>query len=130
MIILRSRNSFNLKRRSKPNKARSECRKADKAWSDEVRQKDGFRCQWCIYRGIPAQPNNHNHAHHIVSRAVCGKKGRHDPENGMTLCFHDHYFRLKQDVDGYIKFRDEWLKSRGLTYEDLKRKYEGNYDKI
>lgn len=98
--------------------------KLHKLWSGAVRWNHEYRCQWCIVIKGSAVSARTNHAHHIVSKGVCGNTGRYEVENGMTLCYYCHFHRLKQDVDGYIAFRDAWLNDRGLTYLGLKAKYE------
>lgn len=86
-------------------------------WSLAVRTRDEWTCQWC------GKQDRKNHAHHIVSRALCGTNGSFEVENGMTLCLREHLFRLKADPDAYIAFRDTWLKKQGLDYHELRDKY-------
>jgi len=88
-----------------------------KLWSNVVRTRDGFACQWC------GKVSNRNHAHHIVAKSLCNKIGFYDPRNGMTLCFRCHIVRLKSEVDEYIAFRDKWLARRSMNYVDLRKEY-------
>ena len=87
-----------------------------KKWSLAVRTRDG-RCQWC------GRTEGKMDAHHIVPKSVSLNAGRYELENGMTLCFRCHQHLLPTDPDGYIKFRDEWLKARGLDFHELRFKY-------
>lgn len=91
-------------------------------WSLAVRTRDDWTCQWCLYEGKIKKSKN-NHAHHIVSRSICGNNGAFEVENSCTLCYFHHIIHLKQDPDAYIAFRDSWLKKQGLDYHDLREKY-------
>ena len=92
-------------------------------WSSVVRQRDNYACQWCAHDG-KHKVNLSNHAHHIVSRALCGNNGAFDVDNGVTLCFQCHLFRLKSEVDEYIAFRDKWLLDNiGVDYQFLRDKF-------
>ena len=86
-------------------------------WSKVIRNRDRFICQWC---GRYENPGN---AHHIVPKGVCGNAGRFELENGMHLCVNCHRNRLPTDPDGYIKFRDEYLKQKNLNYFDMRARY-------
>lgn len=87
-----------------------------KYWSQIVRSLDGHTCQWCGSKNKPQ-------AHHIVAQGICSIIARYIIENGMTLCYACHIHRLKIDPDGYIEFRDNWLKERGLNYQEMKTIY-------
>lgn len=84
-------------------------------WSLEVRRLAKNKCEWC---GTTKQPQ----AHHIVARSLCSHAGQVMLANGMCLCFRCHIHRLKADVDGYIQVRDEVLKRRGVSYQELRIK--------
>ena len=89
-------------------------------WSQAVRQRDRYACQWCAHDG-KVNVNLHNHAHHIVSRALSGTCGSFDITNGVTLCYYCHIQRLKSEVDEYIWFRDKWLKENvGMSYVEMR----------
>jgi len=77
-------------------------------WSESVRQRDGYACQWCLQDGRRNVSLKH-HAHHIVPRSVSGTTGAFDVDNGITLCYPCHLFRLKSYIDEYIEFRNKWL---------------------
>jgi len=94
-------------------------KKLHKLWADTIKSRDNYTCQWCFKKCS----GSGLHAHHIVSRAICGNYGRFDIDNGVSLCFHCHIQRLKDFVDEYIDLRDEWLMNRGLSYITLKKKY-------
>ena len=68
---------------NKIKEARKLLKKEDKKWSDEVRERDGFRCVVCK-RSV--KPN----AHHIIPRE--NKLLRHKLFNGITLCPKHHKF--------------------------------------
>jgi HNH endonuclease len=92
-------------------------------WSHVVRERDGYRCQWCLHDGR-VNTNIHHHAHHIVSRALSGTNGAFDVKNGVTLCYYCHIQRLKSEVDEYIAFRDRWLEANvGEDYGSLREKF-------
>jgi len=84
-------------------------------WSLEVRRLAGNKCEWC---GTTKKLQ----AHHIVARSLCSHAGQTMLANGMCLCFRCHIHRLKADVDGYIQVRDEVLKRRGVSYQELRIK--------
>ena len=67
------------------------------------------------------------HAHHIIPRSRLinhgNMAGYFDLDNGVTLCLSCHFYRLKDYVDSYIIWRDEWLLKRGIKYSDLEKKY-------
>lgn len=86
-------------------------------WSEYVRKRDKYICQWC---GRHEEPAN---AHHIVAKSICQNAGRFEVENGMTLCVHCHMNLVPTMHDEYVVFRDKWLAARGLNYFDLRAKY-------
>ena len=86
-------------------------------WSEYVRKRDKFTCQWC---GKHEEPAN---AHHIVAKSICQNAGRFEVENGMTLCVNCHMNKVPTMHDEYVSFRDKWLSGRGLNYFDLRCKY-------
>jgi hypothetical protein len=59
-----------------------------------------------------------------VSRGICGNNGSFDVENGVTLCYACHLYRLKSEVDEYIAFRNKWLEENvGVDYLSLREKF-------
>jgi len=82
-------------------------------WSTIIRKRDNYTCQWCGSK-------KKSQAHHIVAQSLCSILGRLDKRNGMTLCYACHIHRIKIEPDEYIDFRDEWLKSRGLDYQNMR----------
>lgn len=82
-------------------------------WSQIIRKRDKHTCQWC---GSKTKPQ----AHHIVAQSLCSTIARLDQRNGVTLCYACHIHRLKIDQDGYIKWRDEWMRYRALSYGYLR----------
>lgn len=101
-------------------------KKLHKMWADKVRERDSLQCQWCLARKGSATPSRTNHAHHIVSKGIGGNACRFEIENGMILDYYCHIFRLKNDPDQYILFRNEWLAARGLNYKEMLFKYRNN----
>lgn len=91
-----------------------------KLWAEHCKERDNGSCQWCGKRPKPQGL----HAHHVVSVGISGNAGRFEIENSMALCMKCHIYRLKDDVDGYIRFRDDWLMKRGLNYFDMRRDYQ------
>jgi 5-methylcytosine-specific restriction endonuclease McrA len=93
---------------------------ADALWSKYIRLRDRDTCQRCRRPG--------NQPHHIFSRRHLGT--RHDPENGVLLCFYCHHviahsdyetireFHLKKlGEDNYKRLR---LRAYALTKPDYK----------
>lgn len=92
-------------------------------WSYTVRQRDGYVCKWCEHDGRH-NVNTKNHAHHIVPRSVSGTNGAFDVDNGVTLCYPCHLYRLKSEVDEYIAFRNKWLEENvGVDYFTFRDKF-------
>ena len=86
------------------------------AWSLIVRRRDKGTCQWC-------GSTKRVQAHHIVARGIANNTGHCAVDNGMTLYFHCHIHKLKQDTEQYVVFRDDWLKARGLFYAEMRKKW-------
>jgi len=82
--------------------------KLHELWSYVVRYRDGFACQWCLFDDRK-NVNRCHHAHHIVARALGKTAGSYELDNGVTLCYHCHIDRIKNEPDEYIAFRDAWL---------------------
>jgi hypothetical protein len=92
-------------------------------WSLAVRERDDYICQWCLHDGKRYRSKKH-HAHHIVPRSICGTNGAFDIDNGMTLCYTCHLFRMKNYPDEYIQFRDKWLQENiGVSYYLMREKF-------
>lgn len=93
-------------------------RKCLKFWSLRVRQAEGYRCQWCGKKSI------RNHAHHFVPRSICNLYGLFDLRNGVTLCYRDHLYKIRDYPDEYIKFRESYLMEKyNITYEQLRAEF-------
>lgn len=86
------------------------------AWSIIVRRRDRGICQWC-------GSSERVQAHHIVARGIANNAGHCALDNGMTLCYQCHFHKLKQDAEQYVVMRDEWLKARGLNYNEMRKKW-------
>jgi hypothetical protein len=98
-------------------------KKLHSLWSVTVRTRDRYACQWCLHDGKRNVSLTH-HAHHIVPRSICGNNGSFDVDNGVTLCYPCHLFRLKSEVDEYIEFRNKWLQENiGVDYPWLREKF-------
>jgi len=107
-----------MKKISKQKKRTIEINKLLGLWSKIIRKNTPY-CVWC-------GATDRLQAHHIVSRGIT-KNNKHSwflIENGMTLCYKCHMFRIKSDVDEYIKTRDDYLKSKNLNYFDMKKMYQ------
>ena len=79
--------------------------KADKAWSEAIRARDGK----CIICGRKSNLQ----AHHAINRR--GKKAtRWDLRNGITLCVKCHLFGIHgNQVDG--EFHDNYIVARNIS---------------
>ncbi len=91
-------------------------RKLDKQWSEEVKKRAGYKCEYC---------NNEHKAlnsHHIFSRS--NKAVRHDLDNGICLCIGHHTFSVKFSAHKTPAEFIEWIKDyRGKEwYERLRKK--------
>jgi len=87
-------------------------------WSLCIRYRDE-RCVWC-------GSTNMLQAHHIVAKSMLGGKlpGLWDYDNGMSLCYRCHIHKLKADPDAYIEVRDNFLISKGLSYQILRDRFD------
>lgn len=76
---------------------------ADQRWAEEVKRRAGYRCE---YDGtFYGKGHRGLHAHHIFSRAI--KATRHDPENGVALCYgHHRGFAHRHPLDFH-----EWIRT-------------------
>ena len=92
-------------------------RKLKKLCSDLTYERDKKTCQWCKKK---IQHRQGAHAHHIVSKATCNVYGRYDLMNLVLLCYRCHFYRLKDDVDAYINWRNTYLWEQDLDYPQLK----------
>ena len=79
-----------------------ERRKLDKEWSLTVRQRDNFKCQVC------GHIKNRNHAHHLIPKHANAEL-RHNPRNGLCLCFRCHKVGPKAAHQNPLWF-NKWLK--------------------
>jgi len=86
--------------------------KDDIAWSDMIRKRAGWTCQRCGHRF--GQATMGLHAAHIFSRAI--KKTRHDPDNGLALCYGCHSWGHRNPLEFHA-----WAKGKLGTekYEAL-----------
>ena len=115
------RTGFKTKPRSKRTKRQKKVEDADKAWGLAVRKTDKDLCQWCKLDGKQVYGNQ---PHHIVSRSH--KVLRWDVENGVTLCYPCHMFRITREPVEYTKFLFEWLGGEKI-YNNLKERSKINY---
>lgn len=77
--------------------------RADKVWSEVVRNRAGNKCEVC-------RSADHVQAHHLVDRSVW--QLRHDVENGLCLCpLHHKYSRFVSAHKGGLQFF-YWLYTR------------------
>lgn len=86
-------------------------------WGRAIRKRDG-KCQWC-------GKTDNLHAHHIVARGGGSVKewSKYEWNNGVTLCWHCHFYKLKQDSHAYVEWLDSWLEQRDLSYSLMKHTY-------
>ena len=93
-------------------------RYCDDLWAEWVKLRDGKKCVKC---GTEFEL----HSHHIIKRGVWNL--RYDIDNGLTLCFYDHFHWLRQNPMDYIK----WLNDKypGLLDKlELKRYEKARHD--
>jgi hypothetical protein len=105
------------KSRKETAKRRKNLKSKDIAWSLEVKELAGNRCEYC-------GKTEYLNSHHIFSRS--NRKLRWDTENGVCLCSGHHLFSLFSAHKSPLEFA-EWLKQkRGVRwYEKLRRKAKG-----
>jgi len=107
-------------------------RKADRLWSERVRERDGGKCVIC-------GESKNVQTHHLIDRSV--KHLRHRLENGVTLCPRCHKFDRRISAHrGAIPFserlRDErpeqfkWVMDHYLFLDDAEWDYRGAYWKL
>jgi 5-methylcytosine-specific restriction endonuclease McrA len=90
-----------------------ERKELDRIWSRIVLERDGRTCQLCGRTG--------NNPHHVFSRKHLST--RHDPDNGITLCWACHIHRAHSD---YETFRDFIIGRWGQDkYDRMKRRAYG-----
>lgn len=91
-------------------------KKLDDKWSLEVKERAGFKCEYCQNEHKPLN------SHHIFSRS--NKAVRHDLDNGICLCVGHHTFSSKFSAHKTPAEFIEWIKEyRGLDwYERLRAK--------
>jgi 5-methylcytosine-specific restriction endonuclease McrA len=88
---------------------------ADRNWGRLIKKRDNWTCQRCgtVYpkksRGL--------HAAHIFSRRF--KRTRHDPMNGVALCFGCHMHFHSNPLQFHV-WAEEWLGAR--SYALLKKR--------
>ncbi len=82
----------------------------DDAWSIKVKEKAGFKCEYC---GLEAPLNSH----HIYSRS--NKAVRWDVDNGICLCVGHHTFNSRFSAHKTpIEFIEWLIKYKGQEYMD------------
>ena len=90
-------------------------KKADAEFAKLIKDRDKWTCQRCK---TPHQVKSRGlHAAHIFSRRF--KATRHDPENGVALCFACHMLFHSRPLEFH-----EWVEERlgSERYEALKAK--------
>lgn len=73
-------------------KLRKEC---DKLWSEAVRTRDGNKCVLC-------GSNSHCQAHHWCHTKAQGNATRWDINNGITLCYTCHLYKVHSGAAYYM----------------------------
>lgn len=88
----------------------------DRKWSKQVRERDGYQCQYpeCQNGG------KFTNAHHIFPRAR--RNTRHDLLNGITLCAWHHTFGPDSAHKAPEAFRKLMKKHLGKNYMKLQDK--------
>lgn len=110
--------------------AKHKADKADTYFSLWVRNRDDFTCQRCGKRYEP--PTSAIHCAHFIGR---GKENtRFDPDNCISLCFHDHQYFHGHPMEFIDWFTDRFgenlvndLRLRGVGYKKKDRKLEEMY---
>ena len=83
--------------------------KADKLWSELVRQRNKGRCEICSK--LATNP------HHIIGRKNLTL--RHDPRNGVNLCYYCHVGSKTSAHNDPLGFQDWLIKHRRADYNYL-----------
>ena len=88
---------------------------ADAKWAKLIKERDAWTCQKC--RTVYPRKSRGLHAAHIFSRRF--KRTRHDPMNGVALCFGCHMHFHSNPLQLY-KWAEEYLGAR--SYRLLKER--------
>ena len=84
----------------------------DRKWSKAVKERDHWTCQKC--RTVYPKKSRGLHAAHIFSRRF--KRTRHDPINGVALCFGCHMHFHSNPIE-FMEWAEEHLGER--TFKEL-----------
>ena len=91
----------------KPKKQKDLTPRVDKLWSELVKIKAGYKCEYC---GISTTLNSH----HIFP--IGNKATRWDLENGMCLCVSHHKFgKFSAHLSG-MEFAEWVIEKRGIDW--------------
>ena len=88
---------------------------ADRKWAQLVKERDHHTCQRC--GKVHPKKSQGLHAAHIFSRRF--KNTRHDPLNGVALCFGCHMHFHSNPLE-FHEWAEELLGSD--VYEDLRKR--------
>lgn len=92
-------------------------RKLDKAWADEIKKRDNYKCAVC---GNTKTLNSH----HILPKHGY-KEYRHDLKNGITLCVTCHKFGRNSAHKNALAFTEFIAMYRTDQYYYLMEKIHG-----
>lgn len=85
-------------------------RRADKVFSNFIRERDDWTCQLCDgWHGEGSGQRRNLHCSHFWGRAR--KSTRFDPDNCIAACYSCHYWKLEKEKQG--RYRDLMLKRLG-----------------
>ena len=89
-----------MSRKKKANPVRTLERKQLKLWSGDVKERAGFKCEWC-------GKTEYLNAHHIISKRY--KPLRFHRMNGMALCPKHHKFGIGSSAHENPILVIDWL---------------------
>ena len=106
-------------------------RRLFKKWSEAVRARDNFTCQYCgIKRGdLLNNKTAKIDAHHILPRAIKDNPLKFDIQNGISLCPKHHKFSTSESFHKNPLIMLEWFKSKyPVRYNYLLANYDARVD--
>jgi len=88
---------------------KKEIKKLDDIWKDKVKERAGFKCEFC-------DKQTTLNSHHIFSRS--NRSVRWDLNNGICLCVNHHVFGPFSAHKAPLEFAEWMIAKRGQKWYD------------